>query len=78
MNSSALLVLAGTIVGVLGGIVGQLLVVRSSARNERRRLAIESGFREWERYGHTLQPSRSAAARRRCFHPSCSSTSTVK
>jgi len=56
--------LLGAAIGASAGIAGQLLTARFAARNERRRLAIEAGLREWERsveyaqaHGGTVFPS---------------------
>jgi hypothetical protein len=40
--------LLGALIGAGAGVCGQLVAAALSTRNERRRLAIESGFREWE------------------------------
>jgi hypothetical protein len=40
--------LLGALIGAGAGVVGQLLTAAQTARGERRRLAVESGFREWE------------------------------
>jgi hypothetical protein len=40
--------LLGALIGATAGVVGQLVGVAYTSRNERRRLAVETGFREWE------------------------------
>ena len=56
--TAALLVLVGTIVGAATGVVGTILSNRVAARNELRRVAVESAFREWERLATVAQERR--------------------
>ncbi len=46
--STGWLVLLGTVVGAAAGMIGQLVTAHFNNRSERRRLAIDAGFREWE------------------------------
>lgn len=40
--------LLGALIGGLAAMAGQVLAARYASRNERRRLAVEAGYREWE------------------------------
>ncbi len=48
MDASAVAALLGALIGGLAGVAGQVLAARYASRNERRRLAVEAGYREWE------------------------------
>jgi hypothetical protein len=40
--------LLGALIGSLAGVVTQVVTVSAASRNERRRLALDTGYREWE------------------------------
>ena len=53
--------LLGALIGAGAGVAGQLVAASYSSRNERRRLAVESGLREWEHMWEQARASGRAA-----------------
>ncbi len=54
--------LLGALIGASAGVVGQIVAAASANRHERRRLAMESGFREWERVHETALKTQHGAS----------------
>jgi hypothetical protein len=66
---SGWLVLLGAVVGAAAGVAGQLITANLSNRSDRRRLAVEAGFREWEQNAQMAQLARAEGRPAQLFPP---------
>jgi hypothetical protein len=56
MDMSAIAALLGALIGAAAGVAGQLVAAAYASHSERRRLAIDAGFREWDAFRQHAGP----------------------